>query len=551
MSASSKKKLRKEQYEAALTEKQQKAQKDAKSLKRYTLIFAVSMLLIVALVIGIVLYNPIDRALDNSSVALSVGDYKVNTTMLSYYYVDEINAYYTELTNEYGDNTYIYAALLGLDLTQPLDKQEFPDEEGLTWAEYFIRQGITKAHRRYSLYLEATEAGHKLTEEEENEIDDAMATLDLYARYYYGYSSLDSYLRACYGNSATEETYLEYETINAIAESYYNSYYDGQDYDSNDYREYEKEKPQLYNAYTYSVYQIMYSNYLNSEDAVKDENGYMNYTEAQKEAARKSALADAEELLKGNYKDIEAFDAAISALAINKDKTVSSTLTEDQIGNGISSEELSKWLFEEREEGDLTMIPINAEEDGKEVINGYYVIRYKSMSENLEQMVNIRHILLDIKTVEDEDGHTSFDEEDKAKVLEDAQKILEDFRNGSDTSPEAFGKLATEKSVDGTKTTGGVVEDIYIGMMADELKDFEAWCFEEGRKAGDTDIVLSEYGYHIIYFESYDELNYRDAMIDGAMRAEAADKWATEIVEDYKLVEGDLARLDTSLIMGQ
>ena len=29
---------------------------------------------------------------------------------------------------------------------------------------------------------------------------------------------------------------------------------------------------------------------------------------------------------------------------------------------------------------------------------------------------------------------------------------------------------------------------------------FDAWCFEEGRKTGDTGIVETEFGYHIIFF---------------------------------------------------
>jgi len=295
----------------------------------------------------------------------------------------------------------------------------------------------------------------------------------------------------------------------------------------------------------------MVNNYFNSKDGVIDENGNINYTDAQKEAAKKAALADAETLAKGKYKDIAAFDKAISALEINKDKTVSSTLTENQLGKGIGSEDLSKWLFEERKEGDLTIIPIKVEEDGKEVINGYYVIRYERMTENLDQMVNIRHILLDIETVEDKDGNKSFDETDKAKVLKDAEKILEDFKNGKDTSAKAFGELAMKKSVDGTKTTGGVVEDIYVGMLGDGLKDLEAWCFEDGRKAGDTGIVLSEHGYHIIYFENYDEMNYRDFTINNDMRTESTDNWATGITDGYNCVSGDLSRMDTGRSMLQ
>ena len=103
MSASSKKKLRKEQNAAALTEKQLKEQKDAKSLKRYTLTFVVCMVLIVALGLGIVLYNPVDRLLDNKTIALTVGNNKLNTTMMNYFLADAIEEVRAEYQEAYGD----------------------------------------------------------------------------------------------------------------------------------------------------------------------------------------------------------------------------------------------------------------------------------------------------------------------------------------------------------------------------------------------------------------------------------------------------------------
>ena len=52
MSASAKKKLRKEENAAQLTEKQLKEQKEAKKLKAYTLTFAIIMVLVVAIVVA-------------------------------------------------------------------------------------------------------------------------------------------------------------------------------------------------------------------------------------------------------------------------------------------------------------------------------------------------------------------------------------------------------------------------------------------------------------------------------------------------------------------
>jgi hypothetical protein len=95
MSASSKKKLRKEQNAAAVTQKQKAAAKEAKKLKTYTITFWVIMALCVALVAGIALKAPVTSLATRWTTALVVGDHKVSGVELNYFYVDAINEYGT------------------------------------------------------------------------------------------------------------------------------------------------------------------------------------------------------------------------------------------------------------------------------------------------------------------------------------------------------------------------------------------------------------------------------------------------------------------------
>ena len=67
MSASDKKRLRKEQNAAAMTERQKAEQKEAKKLKSMTLTFAVVMVLVVAIVVGVSVRSPI------AGVAFTIG----------------------------------------------------------------------------------------------------------------------------------------------------------------------------------------------------------------------------------------------------------------------------------------------------------------------------------------------------------------------------------------------------------------------------------------------------------------------------------------------
>ena len=51
--------------------------------------------------------------------------------------------------------------------------------------------------------------------------------------------------------------------------------------------------------------------------------------------------------------------------------------------------------------------------------------------------------------------------------------------------------------MDGSASVGGLYEGVAEGDMVEAFND---WIFDETRKYGDTDIVKTEYGYHIMFF---------------------------------------------------
>ncbi len=108
--------------------------------------------------------------------------------------------------------------------------------------------------------------------------------------------------------------------------------------------------------------------------------------------------------------------------------------------------------------------------------------------------VDVRHILLQPENAK-EDG--TYADEDWAACEKKAQEILDGYLAG-ETTEEAFAALAKEHSTDpGSKDNGGLYEGIYVGQM---VEPFEDWCFDETRKAGDTGLVKTTYGYHIMYY---------------------------------------------------
>ena len=90
MSASSKKKLRREQEAAKLTERQLTEQKEAKKLNLYTTLFVtvLSLLLVVALVVGIFTTVQNTGVRERKTIAVTVGNHEVSNAELGYFYVD-------------------------------------------------------------------------------------------------------------------------------------------------------------------------------------------------------------------------------------------------------------------------------------------------------------------------------------------------------------------------------------------------------------------------------------------------------------------------------
>ena len=93
MSASIKKKLRKEQEAVTLTEKQLKEKAEAKKLKTYTITFVVIMALVLCIAVGTVAYTSIAKTgiFHRSIVAATVGEHKLSAADLNYYYFDNIS----------------------------------------------------------------------------------------------------------------------------------------------------------------------------------------------------------------------------------------------------------------------------------------------------------------------------------------------------------------------------------------------------------------------------------------------------------------------------
>ncbi len=554
MSASSKKKLRKEQNAAALTEKQLAQQKESKKLKAYTVTFVAVIAVVVAaaLIVGAVTGIMNSGILQRSTDAVTIGDTTLTNADLNFFYMDNIQNDYNNWYQNYGENTQLFVQWMqGLDIAKPLDQQVQNTETGETFADYYKDLAIESAKSVYAIYNQAKAAGETLTEDQQAELDVTIESMELYASMS-GYSSPEAYLKAIYGAGANIDNYKNYLSVKTIATNYAQKYYDGIEITDADIDTRNKESFDEFSTFDYSVFFVDVKEFLPCRDEETADDHV--HSEEELATARKAAEEAAKELVASGATDTLQLNAAISnseAYKHNKD-----AVSSDRLGYTLDrvSDDQAEWLkAADRKVGDLTMLTketTTTDADGKETTNidGYQIMLFLGRDDREQNLVTVRHILSTFKGgTTGENGTKTYSEEEK-KAAKDAIEALQKEWLEKGGTAEAFEALAKEKTEDpGSKENGGLYEDVYPGQMVTAFND---WCFAEDRKAGDYGIVETEYGYHLIYFVSENaETTYRDMLIEDTLREEAYTEWYEAQMEAVTVTELSTKYLDLDYII--
>ena len=539
MSASKKKKLRSENT-AKLTERQIAEQKEAKKIKLYSIIFAVVLvaMVVVAIVVGVNRSIEASGVHEKNTVAATVGEHQISNAELSYYYIDYVNNY----ANTYGS----YLSLFGIDPSVALDKQVIDEETGETWADNFISEAASSVQTIYALADAAEAEGFTLPQEQQDQVDIMSNNLDSYASIY-GYSNTDAFLKAQYGNGASKEGYMEYYQRNLLASAYQTNHQENLTYTDDQIREADNADPVKYSSYSFAQYHIPVSKFLTG--GTTDESGNTTYTAEEREAAIAAAKVAIAPLTDSEINTVDALNEAIAAMDINAGTEASSTVYTDQASTGINSY-LSGWVTaENREPGDVTCIEIPGtvkDENGEdlETITAFYVVLFTGKNDNEVELVNVRHILVSFEGDAQEDG--TYSEEVKEAARASAEEILNEWKSG-DATEDSFAALANEKSTDtGSNTNGGLYEDVYPGQMVTAFND---WCFDSARKSGDTGIVETTYGYHVIYYVGTTGQTYRDYQIVNELISSDMEAWSQELLESYTITMGDTSYMRKDIVL--
>jgi hypothetical protein len=181
------------------------------------------------------------------------------------------------------------------------------------------------------------------------------------------------------------------------------------------------------------------------------------------------------------------------------------------------------------------------------VTSGYYVVYFESINENNSKMSNVRHILAAFEGgTQDSNGNTTYTDEEKAAAKKKAEDLLKQWKDGEATEESFIALVHDNTDDDGSKENGGLYEDINEDTTF--VEPFLTWALAD-HQPGDVEIIETEYGYHIMYYSSTDELTYRDALISSTMKSEAIQAWYDGVLEAVNVKEGSFSQLNLDLVL--
>ena len=486
MSASREKKKRQELLaNGAADPKAARAAEQRAAERKSNILYATVAILFVIVAAGLWFYN--SGIIQRSQTAVTIDGEKYNAAETSYYY----GQVYQNYANFY--------SAMGMDPTG-LKSQPYGGEDGKTYDDFFKESAVDNMKYIHAAVKAAKEANITLDSDDEAVVKsnvDGMKSAA--ANSGYGYSA---YLKAMYGATMTSSAFESCLRDQILASKYAEQY-------GEENFVYSDEDIQAYYEEHKDDYDVIDGAYVTIDSAPEaktdDEGNAVEATEVETAAARLAAMETANKIL-ADFEGGQSLEQLAEAQELPYADTISGASTT-----------YGEWFYSAvRKAGDTEII----EDDANSKI---YVALFNGRERDASLDYSVRHILVTAENLDLPEGETATEEQLTAK----AQEILD----GWDGTEEGFAKLAEEYSQDGgSNTNGGLYEDVPQGRM---VAPFQDWCYEEGRKAGDTGVVYysgSNYsGAHAMYFVGYGDTQYWQYACENALRSAAQTEWQNEL----------------------
>ena len=436
------------------------------------------------------------KYMNPASVVATVDGQKISIGMYDYYYASIVSYY-----EQYASYGYY-----SLDTTKDYSKQYTTDDDGnkISWQKFFETEALKEVEQITTYYSKALEEGVTLTSAQKKTIDKQISTLKDSASQ--NDVSLDQYIKANFG------TYCSEDTIRLMLEQYYlSANYKGKFKCETKVTDNDVDK--YYNDHKNDYKKIEFYYIASPYDATDDNSKNESIKTAEKIMAKmkdkKSVIALVPEVY-SSYIDsqVKSSMEQDSTLTEKKAREEAVKSYESNVVTTVSGsdspfdDKMNTWLF-----SDDTKVGSKKYYIDESAGYIYIVLKTSKASVEEDETYTVRHILVAPESGSNSSSSTSekteYTDEQWAAAKKKADSILAKF-NKTDKSEYEFAKLAEQYSTDSASTSsgsndsfGGLYESVTLGQM---VPDFEKWSIDDSRKYGDTGIVKSDYGYHIMFF---------------------------------------------------
>lgn len=482
--------------------------------KRANLLYGVIAAAVVLAVIVSLVWR--SNLIPRMSTAATIDGEKYTASEVSYYYQSAYrnfaaNSQYSYFLSYLGLNTGASlknqeisastASMLGLDIPgvdlQAAGDEEAPVSTGVTWHDYFLDRALDNMSVIQSVLKTAEAEGFEYPAGVQAQYDDRMAALKADAAA--SGLSVSQYLSASFGAGVTEKVYGEQLMRVLRYSAYVDAYQKGLAYSDSELEEAYNADRNSYDRVSYEV--VTFSGA--AESTTGDDGSTVEPTEQESAEALNAANEKAGAVISG-YKDGESLEDLAGEYEGTYNKNENATYS--------AGSQLSEWLFTHgQEDGDTAVVT-----DGTTV----YAVLFHQRFREETPTIDIRHILVPLGSGAVAQGEEGYEDEQaqlKADAHAKAEELLGQWQSGEATEA-SFAALAMKESTDGSKYDGGLYTEVYQGQMVETFND---WCFEPSRQSGDTGVVDTQYGSHVMYFSGVNHLKRWQSQVAEALRSEA------------------------------
>ncbi len=414
--------------------------------------------------------------------AVKSENFTVTAGMLSYSLYD---TYYYYL-NYYGESGLAY--YLGIDSKTPIQEQYYDAEKGITWFDVFLEDALNGFVNALSLCEAALADGIELTDIDKkfiaSEIEEVASAAEKDGK------TFEEYVKEIYGKGVSEDDIRKTLEMYRLANKKLYKDYETAEVTQEEIEAYAAKDPDYYLCRDVKYFTLSYSNETEKNPLIKE------YAEKMKAAASIEEF----EALAADYANQE-FSVNTSAEKEIKSAFYQNT-TEDS-----KKTDLEKWVFANDTVKGSTYLVESAS-------NCTVYIAATEAQKNNSQTRDMYHILFSADV---------YDTLDNAKLL--ADNLYSSWKEDG-SSLEGFKTLANKYTTDyATSFTGGYYANVASGDLVPEL---DKWLFNGERVVGDSAVIATEYGIHMIYYGGEGEPYWKIAVIQALK-----DEKAAALMEDY------------------